>query len=232
MDDTVIEQRVVQIPSSDSIDSIPICINSNSIPIQTVTSPSQNGGSSPQQTQFAIRTSEVQSDNEIGSPGQYYVMLPQTSGRLMEVPNNGINRVLGYDSGSMPLSNPNRSDHQRRQQHNEVERRRRDKINTWINKISKVVPDCSDDHTKQGQSKGGILAKAYEYILELQQKIAALSQGHNIYDKEEVDLLIQERNNFKSEVDSLRIENEQYRRAIAEAGVTIVREPDRSPDGK
>ena len=44
------------------------------------------------------------------------------------------------------------------------------------------------------------MAKAYEYILELQQKIAALSQGHNIYDKEEVDLLIQERNNFKSEV--------------------------------
>ena len=39
----------------------------------------------------------------------------------------------------------------RRQQHNEVERRRRDKINTWINKISRVVPDCSDDHTKQGQ---------------------------------------------------------------------------------
>ena len=27
---------MVQIPSSDSIDSIPICINSNSIPIQTV----------------------------------------------------------------------------------------------------------------------------------------------------------------------------------------------------
>ena len=46
-----------------------------------------------------------------------------------------------------------KKDHQRRQQHNEVERRRRDKINTWINKISKVVPDCSDDHTKQGQVK-------------------------------------------------------------------------------
>ena len=50
------------------------------------------------------------------------------------------------------------------------------------------------------------MAKAYEYILELQQKIAALSQGHNIYDKEEVDLLIQERNNFKSEV-NLTVKN-------------------------
>lgn len=32
-----------------------------------------------------------------------------------------------------------------------VERRRRDKINNWIVKLSKIVPDCTSDHSKQGQ---------------------------------------------------------------------------------
>lgn len=226
--------RVLQIPGSDSQDlsnaTIQL-INSQIVggtqAIQQVTTSNQNGGSSPQQTQFAVRTTEVQSNDSDLSSGQYYVMLPQASDRLTQiVPRNG---QIIYNQDIVPL-NQNRAvnrlqtkDLARRQQHNEVERRRRDKINTWINKISKVVPDCSDDHTKQGQSKGGILAKAYEYILELQQK-GGSAQGH--YDKEEVELLIQERNSFKSEVDKLRLEIEQYRRAIEENGMTISREPE------
>ncbi|CAK9303690.1 unnamed protein product [Gordionus sp. m RMFG-2023] len=58
-------------------------------------------------------------------------------------------------------------DEKRRSSHNEVERRRRDKINTWILKLSKIVPECGSDQTKQGQSKGGILAKTVEYIHDL-----------------------------------------------------------------
>lgn len=33
----------------------------------------------------------------------------------------------------------------------QVERRRRDNINKWIVELSKVIPDCSNDHTKHGQ---------------------------------------------------------------------------------
>lgn len=32
-----------------------------------------------------------------------------------------------------------------------MERRRRDKINNWIVHLSKLVPECSQDHNKQGQ---------------------------------------------------------------------------------
>ena len=32
-----------------------------------------------------------------------------------------------------------------------VERRRRDKINNWIVTLSKLVPDCTTEHTKGGQ---------------------------------------------------------------------------------
>jgi len=118
----------------------------------------QNGNSSPQQFP-SVRNEEVNADQ-----GQYYVMLPQTSAtdRLTQiVPRNS--QILYNNPNDMVLSqNRNLSSNRlqtvspikdiaRRQQHNEVERRRRDKINTWINKISRVVPDCSDDHTKQGQ---------------------------------------------------------------------------------
>nr|1AN4_A Chain A, PROTEIN (UPSTREAM STIMULATORY FACTOR) [Homo sapiens]1AN4_B Chain B, PROTEIN (UPSTREAM STIMULATORY FACTOR) [Homo sapiens] len=60
-------------------------------------------------------------------------------------------------------------DEKRRAQHNEVERRRRDKINNWIVQLSKIIPDSSMESTKSGQSKGGILSKASDYIQELRQ---------------------------------------------------------------
>ncbi|NWT07696.1 USF2 factor, partial [Vireo altiloquus] len=41
-------------------------------------------------------------------------------------------------------------DERRRAQHNEVERRRRDKINNWIVQLSKIIPDCGADSGKSG----------------------------------------------------------------------------------
>lgn len=67
--------------------------------------------------------------------------------------------------GGGDFKNPR--DDARRKQHNEVERRRRDKINTWIARLAKIVPECSDE-AKSSQSKGGILAKAHQHILNLQ----------------------------------------------------------------
>jgi len=42
-------------------------------------------------------------------------------------------------------------DEKKRATHNEVERRRRDKINGWINKLAKIVPSCNDERGKIGQ---------------------------------------------------------------------------------
>uniref|UniRef100_A0A8C4PXS4 Upstream stimulatory factor 1 n=2 Tax=Eptatretus burgeri TaxID=7764 RepID=A0A8C4PXS4_EPTBU len=70
-------------------------------------------------------------------------------------------------------------DYKRRAQHNEVERRRRDKINGWILQLSKILPDTNES-SKSLQSKGGILSKACDYIEELRQKqqqMAAELQG-------------------------------------------------------
>lgn len=65
-------------------------------------------------------------------------------------------------------------DERRRATHNEVERRRRDKINSWITKLASIIPENSGSELKgnghyDGQSKGGILAKACDYILDLRE---------------------------------------------------------------
>ena len=54
-------------------------------------------------------------------------------------------------SGPIAKNTERCRDEKRRATHNEVERRRRDKINSWILKLSKLVPDCNSDQTKQGQ---------------------------------------------------------------------------------
>ncbi|XP_026227155.1 upstream stimulatory factor 1 isoform X2 [Anabas testudineus] len=97
-------------------------------------------------------------------------------------------------------------DEKRRAQHNEVERRRRDKINNWIVQLSKAIPDCNVDYTKTGQSKGGILSKACEYIKELRQGNMKLGEDINSLDRLRIDnqLLRQEVEDWKSKNQILR----------------------------
>ncbi|RXM90553.1 Upstream stimulatory factor 1 [Acipenser ruthenus] len=78
-------------------------------------------------------------------------------------------------------------DDKRRAQHNEVERRRRDKINNWIVQLSKTIPDCTIDATKTGQSKGGILSKACDYIQEMRQSNLRLGEELNSLDRLRLD---------------------------------------------
>ncbi|KAG1951536.1 upstream stimulatory factor 1 isoform X3 [Pimephales promelas] len=97
-------------------------------------------------------------------------------------------------------------DDKRRAQHNEVERRRRDKINNWIVQLSKTIPDCTIDATKTGQSKGGILSKACDYIQELRQSNSRLGDEMNSLDRLRMDnqLLRQEVEDWKSKNQILR----------------------------
>lgn len=97
-------------------------------------------------------------------------------------------------------------DEKRRAQHNEVERRRRDKINNWIVQLSKTIPDCNVDYTKTGQSKGGILSKACEYIKELRQSNMKLGEDIGALDRLRIDnqLLRQEVEDWKSKNQILR----------------------------
>uniref|UniRef100_A0A8D0BL00 Upstream stimulatory factor 2 n=1 Tax=Salvator merianae TaxID=96440 RepID=A0A8D0BL00_SALMN len=115
-------------------------------------------------TTVSVQTTD-QSLSQAG--GQFYVMMtPQ------DVLQTGTQRTIAPRTHPYsPKMDGTRTprDERRRAQHNEVERRRRDKINNWIVQLSKIIPDCNTDNSKTGASKGGILSKACDYIRELRQ---------------------------------------------------------------
>ncbi|KAM6932065.1 upstream stimulatory factor 1 isoform 1-T2 [Lycodopsis pacificus] len=105
-------------------------------------------------------------------------------------------------------------DDKRRAQHNEVERRRRDKINNWIVHLSKAIPDCNIDYTKTGQSKGGILSKACEYIKELRQSNLKLGDDISTLDRLRIDNQL-----LRQEVEDCKSKNQILRNLLRQHGI-------------
>lgn len=120
------------------------------------------------------------------------------------------------DSPQGILTNIKKRDERRRVTHNEVERRRRDKINNWISKLGKLLPDCEQAATPEGdvktnfelQSKGGILARACQYITELKDVKESLSQklDENAQLSEEAKTLRQVVNQLRKENAELQVQ--------------------------
>ncbi|XP_049334062.1 upstream stimulatory factor 2 [Astyanax mexicanus] len=146
------------------------------------------------------------------SGGQFYVMMTPP-----DVLHAGAPRSIA------PHPHPNTAktegprtprDDRRRAQHNEVERRRRDKINNWIITLSKIIPDCNLDTTKTGASKGGILSKACDYIQELRQQNHRLQEGLN-----EVKRVQMDRELLQQQVEELKSENAFLRARLQQGGV-------------
>jgi len=149
--------------------------------------------------------------------GQFYVMMsPQD---VLQGQRTIAPRTHNIDGGRIEGARGGR-DERRRATHNEVERRRRDKINNWIVQLSKLVPDCAQECNKAGQvtgvlsvgSKGGILSKACEYITSL--RTANSRMGESLKDLEklsvDVELLRQQCDELKQENTLLRSTMQQH----------------------
>ncbi|XP_068854995.1 upstream stimulatory factor 1 [Aphelocoma coerulescens] len=154
----------------------------------------------------------------LGQPtptGQFFVMMsPQ------EVLPGGAQRSIAPRAHPYsPKSEAPRAtrDEKRRAQHNEVERRRRDKINNWIVQLSKIIPDCSMENTKSGQSKGGILSKACDYIQELRQSNLRLSEELQGLDQLQMDNEV-----LRQQVEELKNKNLLLRAQLRQHGLEIV----------
>lgn len=113
-------------------------------------------------------------------------------------------------------------DDRRRANHNEIERRRRDKINNWIHELNKIIPaehmnsppsdsqqNKQNGGTGDNLSKGGILAKACEYITRLKDTSDKLTEClaekdqillENLQLKESINQLLTENKRLQSEL--------------------------------
>ncbi|GAB1726527.1 hypothetical protein NU195Hw_g2452t1 [Hortaea werneckii] len=105
----------------------------------------------------------------------------------------------------------------RRDNHKEVERRRRETINEGINELAKIVPGCE-------KNKGSILARAVQFITQLKE-----NETQNI-EKWTLEKLVTEQalTELSSSCDKLKVECqrawtecEQWKKAAQKAGVSI-----------
>uniref|UniRef100_A0A672SWE8 Upstream stimulatory factor 2-like n=1 Tax=Sinocyclocheilus grahami TaxID=75366 RepID=A0A672SWE8_SINGR len=143
--------------------------------------------------------------------GQFYVMM---------TPSDVLHSASQLTLAPRTHMYTHATDERRRAQHNEVERRRRDKINNWIVALSKIIPDSNIDGTKTGASKGGILSKACDYIGELKQHNQWLQESLRGVERVQMDneLLRQQLEELKSENGLLRAQLEHHGRdTIADA---------------
>ncbi|XP_061918304.1 upstream stimulatory factor 2 isoform X4 [Entelurus aequoreus] len=149
--------------------------------------------------------------------GQFYVMMTPP-----DVIQTGASRSIAPRTQPFPakMDGPRTPrDERRRAQHNEVERRRRDKINNWIVTLSKIIPDCNMDSTKTGASKGGILSKACDYIRELRQSNQRLQESLKEVERIQVDNEL-----CRQQIEELKNENALLRAQLQQHGIDMVGE--------
>lgn len=108
-------------------------------------------------------------------------------------------------------------DDKRRATHNEVERRRRDKINSWISKLANLVPNSG---LPDSASKGGILAKACDHITDLTEKQKRLEKLEVENEKLMLEIL-----RLNQELSEVRKENSSMRNQLADNCIVVQHRP-------
>ncbi|XP_032682329.1 upstream stimulatory factor 2-like isoform X2 [Odontomachus brunneus] len=159
--------------------------------------------------------------------GQLYVLSNGTDVVTSDTARSVAPRVakLQIEGSQNIITGIKKRDERRRVTHNEVERRRRDKINNWISKLGKLLPDCDQNANGEGdakvnfelQSKGGILARACEYITKLREDQEKLIQS-----LEENAQLTEEAKNLRQVVSDLRSENSKLKVQITKDNVFVL----------
>ncbi|XP_029927822.1 upstream stimulatory factor 2 isoform X2 [Myripristis murdjan] len=198
-----------------------------------IQNPFSNGGSPAGEavggeTRFAYFPATAVSDGTVSvqattdptlsqAGGQFYVMMTPPDVIQTGTPRTIAPRTQPYPTKMDGPRTPR--DERRRAQHNEVERRRRDKINNWIVTLSKIIPDCNMDSTKTGASKGGILSKACDYIRELRQSNQRLQESLKEVERIQVDNEL-----CRQQIEELKNENALLRAQLQQHGIEMVGE--------
>jgi bHLH factor len=136
-----------------------------------------------QQQQYTTQQSLFSSDPNLqsryaGLAGSGYRATPGVNSALQPTLGDAVPQPVntttppigdGEDSpGNRPQVGSEEWHRQRRDNHKEVERRRRENINDGITELAKIVPGCE-------KNKGSILSRAVQYIIQLKD-----NESHNI----------------------------------------------------
>ncbi|XP_076135791.1 upstream stimulatory factor 2-like isoform X2 [Alosa pseudoharengus] len=159
---------------------------------------------------------QATADPTLAQGGQFYVMMTPPDVLQSGTPRTIAPRTHPYTAKVDGTRTPR--DERRRAQHNEVERRRRDKINNWIVTLSKIIPDCSME-SKTTASKGGILSKACDYIRELRQTNQRLQESFKEVERIQVDNKL-----LAQQIEELKSENALLRAQLQQQGMEVVLE--------
>ncbi|KAM9512433.1 upstream stimulatory factor 2 isoform 1-T1 [Salvelinus alpinus] len=184
-------------------------VSDGTVSVQTTSDPAQAGG------QFYV----MMTPPDVLQTGTQRTIAPRTH----PYPEDET-EMLQHDGLNWKMDGPRTPrDERRRAQHNEVERRRRDKINNWIVTLSKIIPDCNIDSTKTGavshSSKGGILSKACDYIRELRQNNQRLLDSVKEVERVQVDNEL-----CRQQIEELKNENALLRAQLQQHGIESVGE--------
>lgn len=104
---------------------------------------------------------------------------------------------------------------QRRDNHKEVERRRRETINEGITELAKIVPNCE-------KNKGSILQRACQYIMQLKENETANIEKwtlEKLLTEQAIAELSASNEKLKAEVDRAWREAEAWKKTCASAGI-------------
>lgn len=208
--DEQVTYRVVSVRQGENVEGLPQIVSANT---NYTGNAAQPGVQALLTNPINVINSDVGQFYVIGSPQDVFTQSPRSL-----VTRSGIQIENVRSSGAIRPR-----DDRRRATHNEVERRRRDKINNWIMKLSKIIPECTSDSSKgnfEAQSKGGILAKACDYIMELRSSNQRLAE----YSKEN-EQLVSDMEVLGRQIEELRMENDQLRAQLAEHGISPCLDP-------
>jgi len=113
----------------------------------------------PQPTDISFATQG--SDIDRGQDSSFMGDSQQGGDSFMDTPSQQ-NQSSGRSSGSKPVVGSDEWHKVRKDNHKEVERRRRETINEGINELAKIVPGCE-------KNKGSILQRAVSFITQLKE---------------------------------------------------------------
>ncbi|VUZ44358.1 unnamed protein product, partial [Hymenolepis diminuta] len=111
---------------------------------------------------------------------------------------------VGGNQGN--VSGGDSKDIRRRVSHNEVERRRRDRINTWIAELYKLLPP-EPQAKSQYQSKGVVLKRVCEYFQNYDATLKSLRDENNIF-KQEIYRLTRENQLLRSSLNAAHFQQQ------------------------